>query len=84
MSSITLQDVSLYIQTFQVLHPKILLPFLQKGEKTAELVFLFPLKSGLRFQINPVYSFLISKRFLHHPDCSYLAYVPLTLLFSMF
>ena len=26
-----------------------------------ELVFLFPLKSGLRFQINPVYSFLISK-----------------------
>ena len=35
------QDVSLYPQTFQVLSPKTLLPFLQKGEKTAELVFLF-------------------------------------------
>ena len=33
------QDVSLYPQTFQVLSPKTLLPFLQKGEKTAELVF---------------------------------------------
>jgi hypothetical protein len=33
------QDVSLYIQTFQVLYAKTILPFLQKGEKTAELVF---------------------------------------------
>lgn len=33
------QDVSLYIQTFQVVHPKTLLPFLQNGEKTSELVF---------------------------------------------
>jgi len=28
-----LQDVSLYIQTFQVLYPKTILPFLQKREK---------------------------------------------------
>jgi hypothetical protein len=33
------QDVSLYIQTFQVLYPKTILPFFQKGEETAELVF---------------------------------------------
>lgn len=35
------QDVSLYVQTFQVLPTTTILPFLQKGEKTSELVFLF-------------------------------------------
>lgn len=35
------QDVSLYVQTFQVVPTKTILPFLQKGEKTAELVFCF-------------------------------------------
>lgn len=33
--------------------------FLQKGEKTAELVFLFWGILGTIFQISPVYSFLI-------------------------
>lgn len=33
--------------------------FLQKGEKTAELVFLFRGKLGAIFQNSPVYSFLI-------------------------
>ena len=39
------------------------LAFLQKGKKTAELVFLFYLKSGLKFQNNLSNSFLISKDF---------------------
>jgi len=36
---------------------------LQKGKKTAELVFLFLLNWDLLFLMNPIYSFLISKDF---------------------
>ena len=46
------QDVSLYAQTFQVLPTKTILPFLQKGEKTAELVFLD--QSGIIIQMSPI------------------------------
>lgn len=38
-----LQDVSLCVQTFQVVPTKTILPFLQKGGKTSELSF-FSLK----------------------------------------
>jgi hypothetical protein len=38
---------------------KTILPFLKKGEKTAELVFLCWVKFKLRVQTNPIYSFLI-------------------------
>ena len=57
------QDVSLYPQIFSKFWFKDPLAFLQKGKKTAELVFLFYLKSGLKFQNNLINSFLISKDF---------------------
>lgn len=77
------QDVSLYIQTFQVLHPKTLLPFLQKGKKLRNLFFVF---LEIRFKIpNSSNLFFFNlPRFQNHPDSSYLAQPRLTLLFSKF
>ena len=53
------QDVSLYVQTFQVFPTKTLLPFLQKGGKTSELSFFILGKSGTIIQNSPLHSFLI-------------------------
>jgi hypothetical protein len=52
--------VSLYPQFFSKFSTtKTLLPFLPKGEKTAELVFLFLNNRGTGIQISTIYSFLI-------------------------
>ena len=41
MSSITLQDVSLYIQTFQVLYPRLSCLFCKKGKRLRNSSFFF-------------------------------------------